>query len=283
MSMQLGSLMTLDIDELLPDEDKLDKIAEQVEAIRRTHGKQFPPNYALSWVLANQVVQRYYGRNGLDAIPIWRENFGWSQFNITQAITCQKPADKAEEGQRYIVFDAIAVNWKRQQVEANREAQYDLNNAIWVRHQRPVVAVAEALAYLELDNQAPFDHSACVHGPHAYAYTKLFQVVTDLVCRAPELVGKREVVVDIDHFGNPLEEIVHPLRQIGLVEPGTTREWFSLFHVATNTRLYINLVTGEMVRVLSDESIHTLENPGWNDRNEEQLMAYFAGLLGIPL
>ena len=276
--------MALNIDELLPPEDKLDKIVEQVETIQRTHGKQYPPNYALSWVLANQVVQRYYGRAGLDAIPIWRENFGWSQFNLSRATNCQQPVNKAEESQRYIVFDAIAVNWTIQDENGGgHEAQYDLNHAIWIRHQRPTIAVEEALAHLHLDRQEPFDHSSCLHGPHAYAYTKLFQVVTDLICHAPEMVGKREITIDLDHFGNPIEEILHPLRQVGLAEPGTTREWFELFHVAANSRLYINIFTGDMVRTEPDDRVHVVDYPGWNERNEDQLAAYFAGMLHINL
>ncbi len=274
--------MALNIDELLPKEDTLDKIAEQVETIKRTHGTQFPSSYALSWVLANQVVQRYYGRFGLDAIPIWRDNFGWTQFNLTRASNCQQRPNHTEESQRYIVFDAIAVNWDQKQT-SGREAQYDLGHAIWVRHQRPEIAFEEALNHLNLDQQEPFDHSPCLHGPLAYAYTKLFQVVTDLICQAPEMVGKREQTIDLDHFGNPLEEIVHPLRKAGLAEPGVTREWFELFHVPTNSRLYINISTGDILRTDPDDTPHTLDYPGWNERNEEQLMTYFAEMLHIPL
>jgi hypothetical protein len=276
--------MALNIDELLPPEDKLDKIAEQVETIQRTHGKQFPTSYALSWVLANQVVQRYYGRLGLDAIPLWRDNIGWWQFNLTKATTCQQVPNRNDESQRYIVFDAIAVNWARPQEGCGCEAQYDLNHAIGIRHQRPGVAVEEALAHLRLDNeQEPFNHASCLHGPHAYAYTKLFQVVTDLICQAPEMVGQRELVIDLDRFGNPLEEPQHPLRKLGLAQPGVTREWFGLIHVATHTQLFINIFTGDMLCIESDDTPHILDYPGWNERNEDQLSAYFAGMLHIAI
>ncbi len=274
--------MGLNIEELLPDEEKRDKISEQVEAIKRTHGKQFPPLYALSWVLANQVVQRYYGRYGLDAIPLWRDNFGWSQFSLTRSSTCKQPPDRNEESQRYIMFDAIAVNWKKQEDGGSPDAQYDLNNAIWTRHQSPNSAVSEALDHLNLDDPTPFDHSACLHGPHAYAYTKLFQVVTDLVCHAPEMVGKREISIDLDHFGQPFSESVHPLRQAGLVGPGVTREWFELFHVSANSRVFINIFTGDILYTEPDDTARVLDYPGWNERNEEQLTAYFAGMLRIP-
>lgn len=277
-------VMGLTIDELLPEEEKHDKITEQVEAIKRSHGKQFPPNYALTWVLANQVVQRYYGRYGLDAIPVWRDSFGWSQFNLTRATNCQQPTNKADESQRYIVFDAIVINWKTQGgVDGTNEAQYDLNNAVWIRHQPPNTAVEEALTQLNLDDQEAFDHSACLHGPHTYAYTKLFQVVTDLICHAPEMVGKREIVLDLDHFGNPYAEAVHPLCQSGLAEPGITREWFELFHIPANSRLYINIFTGDILQTAPDDSWHVLDYPGWNERNEEQLKVYFAEMLRIPL
>jgi len=276
--------MALNIDELLPPEDKLDKIAEQVETIQRTHGKQFPTSYALSWVLANQVVQRYYGRLGLDAIPLWRDNIGWWQFNLTKATTCQQVPNRNDESQRYIVFDAIAVNWTRPQDGSGSEAQYDLNHAIGIRHQRPGVAVEEALAHLHLDNdQAPFNHASCLHGPHAYAYTKLFQVVTDLICQAPETVGQRELIIDLDRFGNPLEEPLHPLRKLGLAQPGSTREWFGLINVATHTQLFINIFTGDMLCIESDDTPHILDYPGWNERNEDQLSAYFAGMLHIAI
>jgi hypothetical protein len=56
-----------------------------------------------------------------------------------------------------------------------------------------------------------------------------------------------------------------------------------LFHVAANSRLYINIFTGDMVRTEPDDSVHVVDYPGWNERNEEQLAAYFAGLLHINL
>ena len=278
--------MGLSIDELLPDEEYRDKITEQVETIRRTHGRQFPPNYALSWVIANQVVQRYYGRQGLDALPIWRDNFGWSQFTISRAATCLQPPNKSDEGMRYIVFDAIAINWKSQsqstQSGVTNEAQYDVYNAIFARNMRPNVAVEEAVAHLDLEDQEPFNHAACLHIPLAYAYTKLFQVATDLICHAPEMVGRRELAIDLDTFGNFFDEAIHPLRRVGLAEPGVTREWFELFHIPTNCRLFINITNGDLVRTDPDDTPHILDYPGWNDRNEEQLTDYFAQMLGVP-
>ena len=278
--------MGLNIDELLPDEQYHDKITEQVEAIRHSHGRQFPPNYALSWIIANQVVQRYYARQGLDSLPMWRDNFGWSQFTITRASNCLQPPNKSDESLRYIVFDGIAVNWKHQGQNENstsgNEAQSDVYNAIFARNMRPTIAVEEAVSHLELDDQDPFDHSGCLHGPLAYAYTKLFQVATDLICRAPEMVGRRELSIDLDAFGNTYEEAVHPLRKTGLAEPGTTHEWFELFHVPTNCRLFINTTTGDLVRTDPDDTPHILDYPGWNERNEDQLTDYFAQMLGVP-
>lgn len=279
--------MGLSIDELLPDDDKHDKVTEQVNAIKKSHGRQFPPNYAISWVLANQVVQRYYGKLGLDAIPVWRENFGWSQFSITQANNCLQPANRTEESQRYIVFDGIAVNWLIQQqsesTASGREAQYDLFNAIWIRHEPANLAMQQSIAHLNLDDHEAFDHSGCLHGPHSYVYTKLFQVVTDLICHAPEMVGKRELVIDIDHFGNAYDQPVHPLRVFKLADAGITREWFELFHVPTNCRVYINIFTGDILYTDPDDTPHVLDYPGWNERNEEQLTAYFANMLRIEI
>ncbi|HEX2912539.1 MAG TPA: hypothetical protein VH186_17145 [Chloroflexia bacterium] len=271
----------MNIDELLLNDDKHDKISEQVDAIRRSHGKLYPPAYALSWVLANQVVQRYYSRMGLDALPIWRENFGWSQFNLVRASNCQQPPDKTLESQRYIFFDAIAVNWDLQ--GGGGDVQYDMGNEIWVRNVRPNEAVENAIRHLHLDDLPEFDHSACLHGPHSYAYTKLFGVVTDLICRAPELVGKRELSIDLDSYGHIRSKVLHPLRKAGLAQAGVTREWFELFHVAANSRVFINIFTGDILYTEPDDTARVLDYPGWNERNEEQLMAYFAGMLRIPV
>ncbi len=274
--------MGLNIDELLPDDVNHDKVTEQVTTLRRTHGRQFPPGYALSWVIANQVIQRYYGRLGLDAIPIWRENFGWSQFSLTRATNCLQPPNKNDESLRYIVFDGIAVNWGNQGDNgAGNEAQYDVYNAIFARNMRPNVAVREAVDHLGLDEQESFDHSSCLHGALSYAYKKLFQVATDLICHAPEMVGRRELNVDLDSFGNSFEEKVHPLRQTGLAEPGMTREWFELLHIPTHSRIFINTATGDLVRTDASEISHILDYPGWNERNEEQLTAYIAQMLGV--
>lgn len=270
--------MALNIDDFIPQEDSVDKITEQVNNISRSHGQTFPRNYALSWVIANQVVQRYYGRFGIDAVPIWRDNFGWAQFNLTQATNCLQPINKTLESQRYIVFDAIAINWAKQ---GDGDAQIDVYNSIEVQNRPPVLAVNEAVAHLDLDNQEPFDHSACLHGPHAYAYTKLFQVVTDLACKAPELVIKREINIDIDPEGKVREEITHPLRQLNLAQSGLTRDWFELFHIPANTYVYINVFTGDLAVVNPDGKPHALDYPGWNELNDEQVNDYFARMLNI--
>lgn len=269
----------MNLDNFLPEQGATDKITEQVQNINRSHGQTYPKGYALSWIMANQVVQRYYGRFGLDAIPMWRESFGWSQFNLTRAANCLQPLNKAEEGQRYIVFDAIAVNWKKQ--GAGDESQVDVYNNITIQHRPAAIAVEEGVAQLGLEEQEPFDHSACLHGPHAYAYTKLFQVVTDLICLAPELVAKREMNLDINAFGQVRDDNVHALRQLGLAQPGLTRDWFELFHVPANTNVYINVFTGDVAVVEGHGHAQALDYPGWNELNEEQLTDYFAQMLQI--
>jgi hypothetical protein len=282
--------MGLSIDELLPEEEHNDKVSAQVAAVKKSHGRQFPPNYALSWMLANQVVQRYYRRLGLDALPIWRDNFGWSQFNLTQAANyCEQPPNRTLESQRYVMFEGIAVNWRNQGDEVDsmgsggtgKEAQFDFFNAVWIRHERPNTAMQQAIDHLNLDETDPFDHSGCLHGQHSYVYTKLFQVVTDLICNAPELVAKREIAIDLDHFGNPYDQAVHPLRVTGQAQAGVTREWFELFHIPTNSRAYINISTGEIVYTDPDDTPHVIENQNWVGRNEEQLTAYFSQMLRI--
>lgn len=273
-------MLTLNIEDLLPEHEAEDKINEQVQHINRSHGRTFPRSYALSWIIANQVVQRYYGRFGVDAVPVWRENFGWAQFNLTKTTNCLQPVSTTEEGQRYIVFDAIAINWKKQ--SAGNEAQVDVNNSINIQHRPAAVAVEEAVKHLGLDAQEPFDHSACLHGPHAYAYTKLFQVVTDLTCTAPELVVKREINIDIDAFGQIRNDEIHPLRQLNLANPGSTQDWFELYHVPSNTHVYINVFTGDLAIVDATGATRALDYPGWNELNEEQLTNYFAQMLAIP-
>jgi hypothetical protein len=271
--------MSLNIDDFLPGTGSVDKIREQVQTIRRTHGKVFPWNYSLTWVIANQVVQRYYGKLGLDAIPQWRDNFGWKQFNLMRASNCLMPSNASEESQRYILFDAIAVNWKKG--GESDSALADVANAILVDHLPPDVAVYNAVDHLGLEEQSPYDHSSCLHGPLAYAYTKLFQVVTDLICRAPEMVGKRELTIDITPFGQVRDEPSHPLRKLGLEQPGITRDWFELFHVPANSRIYINVVNGDIMYTEPDDTARALDYPGWNELNEDQLTAYFAGMLRI--
>ena|GEM_PF-2211772 len=271
--------MTLSIDDLMQDDDPTDKIDEQVATIRRTHGKTFPLNYALSWVMANQVVQRYYGKLGLDAIPQWRDNFGWSQFSLTRATNCLMPFDNTVESMRYILFDAIAVNWK--QAGENENAHCDVANSILVQHRQPSSAINESITHLNLEDQQDYDHSTCLHVPHAYSYTKLFQVVTDLICRAPEMVGKRELAIDVSYYGKVFAEPQHPLRKMGLAQPGTTRDWLEMFHVATNTRVFINVFNGDILYTEPDDTVRVLDYPGWNEMNEEQLEAYFAGMLRI--
>jgi len=272
--------VALNIDDLIPEHDAENKINEQVQNINHSHGQMYPKNYALSWIMANQVVQRYYGRFGVDAVPVWRDGFGWAQFNLTKATNCLQPINTGEESQRYIVFDAISVNWKKQ--GDGGETQVDVYNTITIQHRPPALAVEEAIEHLDLDDQEPFDHSACLHGPHAYAYTKLFEVVTDLACIAPELVAKREITIDLNSFGQVRDDVMHPLRQLKLAQPGLTRDWFELFHVPANTYVYINVFTGDLAVVESDGSVRALDYPGWNELNDEQLTDYFAQMLRVP-
>jgi hypothetical protein len=177
------------------------------------------------------------------------------------------------------LFDAIAVNWKNGGQESS--AHSDVANAILVQNCPPAQAVNEALRHLNLSEVAPFDHSSCLHGPYGYAYTKLFQVVTDLVCRAPEMVGKRELAIDVTAYGQIRSEPQHPLRKLGLAQPGVTRDWFELFHVAANSRVYINIFNGDILYTEPDDTARSLDYPGWNELNEDQLTAYFAGMLRI--
>lgn len=273
--------MSLSIEDFLSENDANYKIKEQVDHVTQSHGETFPRTYAFSWVMANQVIQRYYGRVGIDAIPVWRDNFGWSQFNLTGAANCQQPAQNALETQRYILFDAIAVNWRKS--EAGGTPHFDVHNAILVQHQSPAEAVSMAINHLDLDDRTGYDHSACLHGPHSFAYAKLFQVVTDLICRAPEMVGRRELNVDLNTFGQVREEPAHHLRKLGLAKPGITYDWFELFHTPTNIHLYINIYTGDLVYTNSVEDARAVEYPGWNERSEEQILLYFAQMLKVPL
>ncbi len=273
--------MAFNIDDILLENDLSDKITVQIQAVYQTHGQIYPLDYAFSWVLANQVVQRYYGPQGLDAIPVWRENFGWSQFNLVRAQSCFLPTDISNESQRYIVFDAIAVNWRKR--HGGSEIQYDLLHAIDFQKQTPLMAINGGLQHLGLEEEKGGDHSACLHSPHSYTYTKLFEVVTDLICLAPEMVAKREFTVDLDDFGKPLARSVHPLRQVGLVEPGVQRDWFQIFYGPTNRSVFVNIFTGDLCYTESNDIPRTMEYPGWNELNEEQLATYLGGILGIPV
>jgi len=272
--------VTLNIDQILLEQDLSDKIGAQVETLFETHGHVFPIRYALSWVLANQVVQHHYGSQGLDALPVWRENYGWAQFSLKRAQNCFLPPNPAEETQRYIVFDAIAVNWCKQY--GGNEIQYDLLTAIEVHNQPPQMAIGGALLHLGLDDAPLADHSACLHSHHAYTYTKLFEAVTNLICQAPEMVAKREIIVDLDSFGHALPEPVHPLRRAGLVEAGTHHDWFELFYVPANRCIFVNVFTGDLCYTEANNTPRALEYPGWNELNEEQLTTYLGGLLAIP-
>lgn len=273
--------MTLNLDALVLENNLSDDITSQVETVFQTHGQTFPVGYALSWIIANQVVQRYYGSKGLDAIPVWRDNFGWTQFNLTRAASCTLWPNPAAESQRYIVFDAIAVNWGMQAYGG--EGQYDVVTAMSVQNQTPLMAINGAVLHLDLEDGWPeADHSACLHGPHCYTYTKLFSTVTNLICQAPELVARREIIVDQDMFDQPLPEAVHPLRQLGLAEAGITRDWFELFYVPANRRVFVNVFTGDLCYTESDDTPRAVEYPGWNELNEEQLASYLGGLLGVP-
>lgn len=272
--------MTLNIDELVLENDLLDEITTQVDTILETHGQSFPTGYALSWVIANQVVQRYYGTHGLDALPVWRENFGWTQFNLIPAQNCFVLANPADETQRYISFDAIAVNWRKK--SGGHEGQYDVTAAMLLDHHSPFEAINGALAHLELDSIPNCDHSFCLHSHHAYTYTKLFDAVTNLICQAPEMVAKRELVVDLDVFNQPLPEAQHPLRRSGLAEAGVHQDWFELFYVPANRRMFVNIFTGDLCYTQSDETVQTMEYPGWNELNEEQLTTYLGSMLGVP-
>ncbi len=271
----------LNLDDIVLEYDLSEKITSQVETVFETHGKMFPVNYALSWVIANQVVQRYYGTQGLDAIPVWRENFGWTQFNLVRAQNCILWPNTVEETQRYIVFDAIAVNWQVQ--DGCCEGQYDVLAALEMQNQTPLMAITGAVRHLCLDKPWPdSDHSSCLHSHHAYTYTKLFEAVTDLICQSPEMVAKRELMVDLDSFGQPLPEPVHPLTKMGLVEPGAHRDWFELCYVPANRSVFVNVFTGDICYTESDGTPSALDYPGWNELNEEQLTTYLGGLLGVP-
>lgn len=273
--------MSLSIEDFLLENEANVKINEQIELINQSHGSTFPRNYALTWVMANQVIQRYYGRIGIDAIPVWRDNFGWSQFNLTKAANCLQPPQTTLENQRYILFDAIAVNWRKS--ESGGTPHYDAHNAIMVQSQLPAKAINASIDHLDLEDRTGFDHSACIHVIHRHAYCKLFQVVTDLICRAPEMVGRRELNIDLNAFGQVREEPTHHLRKIGLAQPGITYDWFELFHTPTNIHLYINIYTGDLVFTNSFEDARALDYPGWNERNEEQILHYFAQMLKVPL
>jgi hypothetical protein len=274
-------LLSLSIDDLLLENESDDKVNEQIELIQQSHGNVFPQNYALTWVLANQVVQRFYGRGGIDAIPVWRDNFGWSQFNLTKASNCQQPPQTALETQRYILFDAIAVNWRKS--ELGGTPHFDVHNAIMVQKQATTKAIKAAINHLDLTDRTGFDHSACIHVMHQHAYCKLFQVVTDLICRAPEMVGRRELNIDLNNFGQVREEPTHHLRKLGLAQPGIAYDWFELFHTPTNIHLYININTGDLVFTNSYEDARALEYPGWNERSEEQILLYFAQMLKVKI
>lgn len=272
--------MTINIDELVLEKDLSDEVTMQVETIFETHGKTFPVNYALSWVIANQVVQRYYGSQGLDAAPIWQNDFGWTQFNLIPSDNCFMPVNPAYETQRYITFDAVAVNWRKQSGGIN--GQFDMVAALLNQHQSPQTAINWALSHLELDNERLGDHSTCLHIHHAYTYTKLFSAVTNLICEAPEMVAKRELVIDLDMFNQPYPEARHPLRRIGMAEPGIDRDWFELYYVPANRRVFVNVFTGDICYTESDDTERTMEYPGWNELNEEQLTIFLGAMLGVP-
>ena len=267
------------------DDDHIVTATRQVQTIATTHGGRYNMAYALSWVLANQVIQRYYGSQGVDAIPVWKDDFGWTTIILPQAQGCVATVDSGLESQRYILLDGIAVNWRQSGAGNQTAAQYDFGAVVNLEQKSVEDAVIEAVLLLGLDNEstARADHRECLHGPLAYAYTKLFQVVTDLIANAPELVVKREIVIDLNEYGQPLAAPRHRLRVHNLAQPGITRDFFELVHVATNSHVFVNIYTGDMLYTEPDDTVHVLEYPGWNELNEEQLEAYLANLLMIAL
>lgn len=211
------------------------------ETYRRTPD---PVAYALGWAVANAIVTACYRSAGIDVLPSYDCDRGWNRFLITRRASCWLCTNDPARDEASIEIEGpgapVLVCPKAGGPIALRDA---------------LSADPDATAQRLLGRLAPPQlpagkHADCWH-ERAGFYPRLYEAVTDLVLRHPNVVAIREIFVD----DREIDGVFHPLYLHGIVtSPRAVYEWCSV-----ETGAY-----AAFVRIDGHSALYATDSGGWS-------------------
>ncbi len=215
-------------------------------------------NYPLCWIVANQIVQRFFKRHGIDAQPAMQEGVGWHRFNLTGVEVCQLQKGFKEAAWGKILFGTMTVE------SGGGKKPLDFGDQL---KEDPLLALRQIIDILDIDDPSTYgkgaatsqaernryllrklgsDHRNCLHIHKSEFYTSLYQAITEVILSLPTAQAARELWIDVTPYDpTPFPRPLHPLRRLEIAEPGITRDWFSLRN--KTVEIFWNLNDGTMV------------------------------------
>jgi hypothetical protein len=203
-----------------------------------------PVAYALGWVVANAVVTACYRSAGIDVLPAYDFDRGWSRFLITRRVSCWLCTDDPVGDEASIVLDGpgapVFVCPRAGRPVALREAL----------SADPGAAVQGLLLRLAPPQLPAGEHADCWH-ERAGFYPRLYGAVTELVLQYPNVAAFREIFVD----DQEIDGAFHPLYLHGIVtSPRAVYDW-------------CGVETGEYaayVRIDGRSALYATDAGGWS-------------------
>ncbi|MFX1512899.1 MAG: hypothetical protein ACFFCQ_09960 [Promethearchaeota archaeon] len=229
-------------------------------------------NYPLCWIIANQIVQRYFERHGIDAQPAMQEGVGWDCIKLTGLEVCQlqNGFKEAAWGKIYFRNMILESGAGKRPFEFGEQLLND-----------PLLAMKQIIDSLDIDNPSVYGkeaagsqiernryvlrkiesaHKDCNHFQKGSFYTALFQAITEVILSLPTAQAARELWIDVTPYDpTPFTRPLHPLRRLEIAEPGISYEWFSLRN--KTVEIFWNVKDGTM--------IHHNQIITWDDYKDE--------------
>ena len=187
--------------------------------------------YALSWVVANQIIQNRFPSASVDVLPIFHPEHGWDRFVITRRASSHifgsLPADELG---RIMISGENAPRYSR----PSQRVRLPLGARL---RDDPERAVGDVLTQIPERPGGVGDLRKMRRSEQAPRYPDLYAVITDLIVDYPGLVASREVYIDaesIDGQYHPLHLHSAELSSHGMTDrrganlPVVTYIWFQL-------------------------------------------------------
>jgi hypothetical protein len=200
-------------------------------------------NFALGWIIANQIVQARYADTAVDALPIYHPDNGWDRFLLTRRVTGERFADETANSHGMIMLtgdDAPRITMP------SGKTRLALGKAL---RDDPEKAIVDAVALFPQGPLLPLD-LGMRWNDRKVAYPMLYNVLTELILEHPGMVVAREIFVDTE----PVDGAYHPLYLHGVApEPRMVYEWV-LVQYGEHACFF---------RVHGAQSIYETERKGW--------------------